>query len=193
VLEDVYSGNASNFSVQIGRLKALPKQPDFYYIAAMPYSIGPIVKQFRNVGLVGPIVGGDGYDTPDIISIAGNASDNVFFTSHALMDSEKGTIGIKRFIVAYNKEYGHDPENAFAALGYDAIYLIADAIGRTGSTDPAEIHKAIQDTRDFPGITGRISYPNGVHVPRKSVSIIAIKDGKFTLEAEFEPKKVPPP
>jgi branched-chain amino acid transport system substrate-binding protein len=129
VLEDVYFDNVSNFSVQIGKVKALPKQPDFYYIAAMPYSIGPIVKQFRNVGLVGPIMGGDGYDTPDIISIAGNASDNVFFTTHALMDSERGTIGIKRFIAAYNKEYGHDPENAFAALGYDAIYLIADAMG----------------------------------------------------------------
>ncbi len=193
VLEDAYFNNASNFSVQIDRLKALPKQPDFYYIAAMPYNIGPIVKQFRNAGLDGPILGGDGYDTPDILSIAGSASDNVFFTTHALMDSKKGTSGIKRFIAAYNKEYGHDPENAFAALGYDAVYLIASAVLRAGSTDPAEIHGAILDTRDFPGITGQISYPNGIHVPRKSVSIIAIKDGKFTLEAEFEPKKVPPP
>ncbi len=193
VLEDVYSDNASNFSAQIGRLKALPEQPDFYYIAAMPYSIGPIVKQFRQAGLDGPIMGGDGYDTPDIINIAGNASDNVFFTTHALMDAERGTNGIKRFIAAYNKEYGHDPENAFAALGYDAVYLIAEAVLRAGSTDPAEIHKAIQNTSDFQGITGRISYPDGVHVPQKSVSIIAIQNGKFTLAAEFEPKNVPPP
>jgi len=193
VLEDVYTDNAGNFSAQIGRLKSLPKQPDFYYIAAMPYNIGPIVKQFRNAGLDGPIIGGDGYDTPDIIKIAGNASDNVFFTTHALMDSERGTDGIKRFIAAYNKEYGHNPENAFAALGYDAVYLIVEAVLRAGSTDPAEIHKAIQDTKDFPGITGRISYPNRVHVPQKSVSIIAIQNGKFTLAAEFEPKNVPPP
>ena len=65
-----------------------PTQPDFYYIAAMPYNVGPVVKQFRDAGLTGPIVGGDGYDAPDLVEVAGAAADNVFFTTHALMDAD---------------------------------------------------------------------------------------------------------
>lgn len=193
VLEDSYDDKATDFSAQIAKVKALPKQPDFYYIAAMPYNVGPVVKQFRDAGLTGPIVGGDGYDTPDLVSVAGAASDNVYFSTHALMDATNGTDGIKKFIAAYNKEYGHDPENAFAALGYDTVYLLVDAIKRAGSTDPKALKSAIEATKDFPGITGAITFSAESHVPQKGVTIVAVKNGKFTLGAEVVPEKVPAP
>lgn len=193
VLEDTYEDSATDFSAQIAKVKALPEQPDFYFISAMPYNVGPVVKQFRDAGLTGPIIGGDGYDTPDILSVAGPAAENVFFTTHALMDASGGTDGIKKFIAAYNKEYGHDPENAFAALGYDSVYLLADAIKRAGSTDAQAIKKALESTSDFPGITGAISLGADAHIPRKGVTMIAIKGDKFTLGAELVPEKVPAP
>jgi branched-chain amino acid transport system substrate-binding protein len=193
VLADSYPDQAVDFSAQIAKVKALPKQPDFYYIAAMPYNIGLIAKQFRAAGLTGPIIGGDGYDTPDLISVAGPAAENVFFTTHALMDPINGTDGIQKFAAAYKAEYGKDPENAFAALGYDSIYLMADAIRRAGDTSAPAIKKALEETRDFPGITGSITLGPDSHVPRKGVTIIAVKDGRFTLGAEIVPDKVPAP
>ena len=192
VLEDNYQDDATDFSAQITKLKALAEQPDFYYIAAMPYNVGPVIKQLREAGLTGPVVGGDGYDTPDLVTVAGDAAENVFFTTHALMDKDNGTDAIKKFIEAYNAEYGHDPENAFAALGYDAVYLLVDAIKRADSTDAADIQKALLDTKDFPGITGAITFGEDVHVPQKGVTIIEVKDGKFTLAAEVVPEVVPP-
>ena len=192
-LEDTYEDNATDFSAQIAKVKALPQQPDFYFISAMPYNVGPVVKQFRDAGLTGPIIGGDGYDTPDILSVAGAAAENVFFTTHALMDTTGGTEGIKKFIAAYNQEYGHDPENAFAALGYDSVYLLADAIKRAGSTDAQAVKSALEATSNFPGITGAITLGPDAHIPRKGVTMIAIKDGKFTLGAELVPEKVPAP
>ena len=193
VLEDSYDDKATDFSAQIAKVKALPQQPDFYYIAAMPYNVGPVVKQFRDAGLTGPIVGGDGYDTPDILSVAGPAANGVWFSTHALMDSTGGTEGIKKFIAAYNKEYGHDPENAFAALGYDSVYLLADAIKRANSTDAQAIKKALEETKNFPGITGSITLSTDSHVPQKGVTLISIKDDKFTLGAEVVPEQVPAP
>jgi len=193
VLEDSYDDKATDFSAQIAKMKALSPAPDFYYIAAMPYNVGPLVKQMRDAGVTGPVVGGDGYDTPDLISVAGTASDNVFFTTHALMDATGGTDKIKAFMAAYAKEYGHDPENAFAALGYDTVYLLADAIKRAGSMDSAALKTAIGSTKDFPGITGAITYVDGSHVPQKGVTLIAVKDGKFTLGAEVVPEGVPAP
>ncbi|MCC6613185.1 MAG: ABC transporter substrate-binding protein [Anaerolineae bacterium] len=192
VLEDNYADDATDFSTQITKIRALAEQPDFYFISAMPYNVGPVVLQMRQAGLEGPIIGGDGYDTPDIVSVAGEAANNVFFTTHALMDSEIGTDGIKAFIASYNEAYGHDPENAFAALGYDAVKLLADAIERAGSTDAAAIQEALLATADFPGITGSITFSEGSHIPQKGVTIIEIVDEQFTLAQEVVPEVVPP-
>ncbi len=193
VLEDTYEDKATDFSPQITKLKALSKQPDFYYIAAMPYNIGPVLKQLRDAGLNGPVVGGDGYDTPDLVSVAGPSSENTYFTTHALIDAQGGTEGIKKFIAAYNKEYGHDPENAFAALGYDTVYLLADAITRAKGTDAQAIKKALEETKGFKAITGAITFSATSHVPQKGVTMILVKGGKFTLAQEIVPEKVPDP
>ena len=193
VLEESYDDKATDFSAQITKIKALSPTPDFYYVAAMPYNIGPIVKQFRDAGITGPIVGGDGYDTPDLVKVAGATTSKVFFTTHALMDATAGTDGIKKFIAAYKKEYGNDPENAFAALGYDTVYLMADAIKRAGGTDSAAVKTAIEATKDFPGITGKITFAPGSHVPQKGVTVIDIENGALTLGGEVVPDKVPAP
>ncbi len=192
-IEESYDDKATDFSAQITKIKALNPKPDFYYVAAMPYNIGPIVKQFRDAGITGPIVGGDGYDTPDLVKVAGPSTSSVYFTTHALMDATIGTDGIKKFIAAYKAEYGNDPENAFAALGYDTVYLMVDAIKRAGSTDSAAVKAAIEATKDFAGITGKITFNAGSHVPQKGVTIIDIEGGKLTLGAEVVPEKVPNP
>ena len=93
LLEDSYGDKETNFSSQIAKVKALPTKPDFYYVAAMPYNVGPVVKQFRDAGITGPIVGGDGYDTPDLVKVAGAAANNVFFSTHALMDATGAPTG----------------------------------------------------------------------------------------------------
>jgi branched-chain amino acid transport system substrate-binding protein len=193
VLEDSYDDKGTDFSAQIAKVKALAKQPDFYYVAAMPYNVGTVVKQMRDAGLTGPIIGGDGYDDPSWVAAAGKASDNVFFSTHALNDATSGTDAYKKFFAAYNKEFGHDPENAFAALGYDSVYLLVDALKRAGSTDGAAIKTALEATKSFPGITGAITFSPTSHVPQKGVTIIALKGGKYTLGAEVVPNKVPNP
>jgi len=71
--------------------------------------------------------------------------------------------------------------------------LMADAIKRAGSTDSAAVKSAIESTSNFPGITGAITFSAGSHVPQKGVTVIAIKNGAFTLGAEVVPEKVPAP
>jgi branched-chain amino acid transport system substrate-binding protein len=193
VLEDQYDDKATDFSAQIAKVKALPNQPDFYYISAMPYNIGTVVKQFRDAGISGPIVGGDGYDDPSWIQSVGNASNNVFFTTHAFNDPSNPNPAYQKFYNAYKTKYGHEPENAFAALGYDSVYLMVDAIKRAGSADPAAIRKALGETKDFPGITGKINLDAATRIPQKGVTIIALQDTKYTLASEVVPQQVPAP
>ena len=193
VLEDTYQGGDKDFSAQITKLKGQKVQPDLLYIASGPDDVGTIIKQFRDAGVKKPIMGGDGYDTPLLIQVAGAGSENVYFTTHSLMDATLGTDAVKKFIAAYQAEYKVPPENAFAGLGYDTVKLIVDAIKRAGSADPKAIRTALAATKDLAGVTGAITYQPGSRIPQKGVTVILVKDGKFTLAQEVVPQKVPAP
>jgi branched-chain amino acid transport system substrate-binding protein len=193
VLEDTYQGGDKDFSAQITKLKGQKVQPDLLYIASGPDDVGTIIKQFRDAGVKKPIMGGDGYDTPLLVQVAGAGSENVYFTTHSLMDATLGTDAVKKFIAAYQAEYKAPPENAFAGLGYDTVKLIVDAIKRAGSADPKAIRTALAGTKDLAGVTGAITYQPGSRIPQKGVTVILVKDGKFTLAQEVVPQKVPAP
>ena len=194
VLDDTYTQGDTDFSAQITRLKALSPQPDCMYVAALQASdAGAIAKQLRDAGITLPMVGGDGYDGPELVGVGGKGAENVYFTTHAFISADKGSDKMKAFIAAYNKEYSTNPESAFAALGYDAVYMMADAIKRANSTDPKAIRDALAATSGFVGVTGTVTYKPGIRVPQKSVTIIAIVNGQYTLGAEVTPEKVPAP
>ncbi|MBN9010300.1 MAG: ABC transporter substrate-binding protein, partial [Rhizobiales bacterium] len=188
--DDYKSGNKT-LTAQITKIKAGAK-PDVVYVSAMPDDIGLIVKQMRQAGITQPIVGGDGYDTPLLTQVGGKASNDVYYSTHAYMAADS-TPGIQKFYTDYKAAYGMDPENAFAALGYDTLGLIADAITRAGSTDPAKIRDAIAATDGFAGITGSITFPKDVRVPAKTVTMIGVKDEKLFLAGEVKPTFIPAP
>jgi branched-chain amino acid transport system substrate-binding protein len=186
LLEDAYQTSDVDFSAQIERLKALPTQPDVLYIASDPSKCGVIAKQLRAKGVTQPIVGGDGYDTPLLIELGGEGAKDVYFTTHASLEnpSEKVT----NFVKNYKETYKTAPENAFAALGYDTMYLIANAIKTAGKADSTSIKTALAATSNLETVTGKISYKSGSRVPTKSVTIIEAKDGKFIFVKEVLPQ-----
>ncbi|MCP4308640.1 MAG: ABC transporter substrate-binding protein, partial [bacterium] len=67
-------------------------------------------------------------------------------------------------------------------LGFDSVNLLADAIRRAGSTDPGDVQAALAATTDFEGVVGKIAYAPGNRVPKKPVAVIAVDNGKESLE-----------
>ncbi len=189
---DDYKSGDTSFTAQITKLKAMAAKPDVVYVSAMPDDIGLVVKQMRQAGVMEPIVGGDGYDTPLLISVGGEASNDVYYSTHAYMAPDS-TPAVQKFYADYKAAYGTDPENAFAALGYDTVGLIADAIKRAGSEDPKAIRDAIAATSGYAGVTGTISYPKDVRVPSKTVAMIGVKDEKLFLAEGVDPTYIPAP
>ena len=192
-LEDTYKSGDKSFAAQITKLKALKTKPAMLFVSALPDDIGTLVKQMRQAGVTQPIVGGDGYDTPLLVQVGGAAANNVYFTTHALMDAKLGSSSVKKFMTAYKKEFGKDPDNAFAALGYDTVYLISDAIKRAKSTEGAKIRDALAATKGLKAVTGTITYAPGVRVPQKGVTVIGVKNKALYLAAEMIPGYVPKP
>jgi branched-chain amino acid transport system substrate-binding protein len=131
-----------------------------------------------------PFVGGDGWDSPKLVEIAGaKALDNTYFTNHYSADDTSAVS--KAFVDAYQKEYKQRPD-ACAVLGYDAANILFDAIKRAGDLTPAKITQAIAATKNYAAVTGNISL-NETHDAVKSAVIIEYKDGKQAFKATVKP------
>lgn len=184
--KDIFMMGDTDFSAQIARLAAVDPAPDAVFISAIPSEAGLSVKQIREQGLKLPIVSGDGFDTELVATVPGpKLADEVYFSTHTYRADDRPEV--TKFVADYKAEYGKDPENAFAPLGYDALMLVADAIQRAGSAEPDKIRAALEKTRGFKAVTGEISYTRESMVPPKPVSIISVKQGNYKVEEIWTP------
>jgi len=162
------------------------------FVAAGPDDAGPLVRKLRAAGYRQPIMGGDSYDSPELIEAAVATGGGVYFTTHAAFGLAHSTIGMRRFTTWYRSAYGRPPVNAFAGLGFDAVNLVAKAILQAQSTDPEKVRDALLETRGFDGVSGVLSYADRSLVPRKAVSVIVV-GRRAELAAEITPDFVPQP
>lgn len=189
--EASFDRGANNISQQIAEIQS--SDADIIFFSALPEDIVNVVKGVRAAGIVVPIVGGDGLDVSILgDSLAAVESNNVYFTTHAFV-SHSTSLGMSNFMNSYKTEFGSEPTSAFTALGYDAMKLMAHAIEEAGSTEPEAIFDAIESTTNFQGITGSISFSADNHIPRKSVTVIRMKDREYQRAAEFVPRSIPAP
>ncbi|MCP5126628.1 MAG: ABC transporter substrate-binding protein [Gammaproteobacteria bacterium] len=186
VEEYTFQADQRDFSTAIENLKQLSPQPDVIFISGNPEDAMPTVQQLREARIQLPILSGDGFDI-DLLALLAKPenADSVYFTTHAYFESKRPEVA--DFVKAYREEYGQAPENSFAALGYDAVNLLANAIERAGNTEGAAIAKTLTETREFKAVTGDISFTRPNRVPVVPVGIVAIKDQKYHLMTTWTP------
>lgn len=183
VAEESYVDTDQDFKSTLTRIKAA--NPDVVYVPGYYKNVGMIVKQAREIGIEVPFVGADGWDSPDLVKLAGaDALNNTFFTCH--YSSQDTDPAVQNFVKAFKETYNAEPDG-FAALGYDGAYLLADAINRAGSADPIAIKDALAVTKDFKGVTGTLSMDEK-HNPVKAAVILEMKDGIQTFKTKVEPQ-----
>ncbi|KZZ85397.1 ABC transporter substrate-binding protein [Bacillus sp. SJS] len=184
VIEEAYIAKDTDFRATLTRIKS--SKPDFVFLPGYYEEVGLIIKQGRELGIDVPFMGGDGWDSPKLAEIAGgDALNNTFITNHysAGDPDEK----IQKFVNAFKAKYKDKSPDAFAALGYDTAYYLADAIKRAGSADPVKIQKALADTKDLALISGKLTLDKN-HDPVKSAAILEYKDGQQQFKTNVEPE-----
>lgn len=180
-MQEAFLQKDQDFKATLTKLKGA--NADVIFVPAYYEEVGKIVKQARELGITCPILGTDGWDDTKTVELAGkDALNNTYFSTH-YSDQDKEVQG---FINAYKKKYNEAP-NVFAALGYDAGILLADAIKRAGSDDPVKITKALEETKDLAVGTGKITMDKN-HNPIKSAVILEYKDGKTVMKEKITPK-----
>jgi branched-chain amino acid transport system substrate-binding protein len=190
VLDSSYDGGC-DITALGHQLAGLSRQPHFVYLAGLPDCIGSVIASLRAAGVSGPIVGGDGLDTPRLLVGASGPTSDVWFTTHAWLSEQTGSPEAKAFIAAYREAYGAAPADAFAALGYDAARLMLDVLHRASGRNG--IINALEHTVNFKGVTGTVTFSAAGHVPLKTVWVIEVRNGQKRLASTIVPGSVPPP
>jgi branched-chain amino acid transport system substrate-binding protein len=175
----------------IGEAIAKLAHADAIFVSAGPADAVAAVPLLRQAGFAEPIIGGDGFDSEAWAKLP--AVTDVFFTTHAYLGASNTDPRVIAFRQAFDKAYPGKTPDSFTALGYDAVNLILSAVKRAGSDAPDMVRTALAGTRDLAGVTGTLSYDPDHHIPRKSVAIVAIDRGQYSLAAQFVPSTVPPP
>lgn len=182
VVEEAFLQKDTDFKATLTKIKAA--NPDFIYVPGYYQEVGLIIKQAREIGLNVPMAGGDGWDSAKLPEIAGEkALNNTYFSSLYSPDDDSEIN--KKFVEEYQKAYNVRPD-VFAALAYDSAKLIANAIEKANSAEPAKIAEAMAKTSNFKGVSGEVVFDE-MHNPVKSAVIIEHINGKQTFKTKVNP------
>jgi branched-chain amino acid transport system substrate-binding protein len=182
VAEQSYSGGDSDFRPQLTALRAA--KPQVLFIPGFYTDVGQIAIQARELGMNMPLVGGDGWDSPTVIEIGGAAMNNSYFSDHYFVGDQRPLV--QNFVGAMRQRLqGKNPE-ATAALGYDALKILAAAIQRAGAVDRKKIRDEIAKTANYDGVSGMITMGPD-RDPIKPVAIIRIEDKQMKFHGWLKP------
>jgi branched-chain amino acid transport system substrate-binding protein len=181
VAEPKYSEGDSDFSAQLTALR--PLHPEVLFIPGYYTDAGLIARQARSLGLTATLLGADGWDSPKLVEIGGAAMEGAYLSNHYSV--EDPAPAVRRFVAAYHSRYGVEPDS-IAALSYDAMGLLGDAIARAGSTEGKRVRDALAATANFAGVTGTITL-DADRNPVKPAVILRIEGGRFRFADSIAP------
>src|SRR6266404_3909368 len=178
VVTQSYQAGDQDFNAQITSIKGA--NPDVIFVPGYYGDVALFAKQARDKGVTVPLVGGDGWDAKQLYDIGGKALNGSYFTNHySPYDTDPAVV---KFVSDYKTLYGAIPD-ALAATAYDAARIMFDAIKRANSLEGKAIRDALAATKDFPGVTGVVTF-NADRDAVKPIVMIEIKDGGTYAVAE---------
>jgi len=171
-----YEANATDLNAQMSEIKTAA--PDVIFAPGF-YTTAPLVaRERKRAGIKATLIGSDGWDSPDLLKNGSDVFEGVYFANHFWIGNEDPLV--RQFVSNYRATYKVDPD-AGAATAYDAARLLFDSFKRAKSRASSDIRDALAETKDFPGVTGKITLDanRNAQVP---VYILRIEGGKFTLQ-----------
>ena len=134
-----YAKDDADFSAILTKVKR--ENPDILYIPDYYNKVALIAKQARQLGVKSIFMGGDGWDSPEMIKIAGDAIEGGYFTNHYSPEDPRPEV--QAWVKKYEAQFGAKPD-ALATLAYDATHLLIEAVKKAGSDEPARVRDALQ-------------------------------------------------
>lgn len=178
--EAIQTGD-QDFSSQLTQIRG--SDPQVVFIPVYYAAISNIAQQARKLGIKVPLLGADGWESGELAKLAGDALEGCYYSSHYSQESDSPNI--KEFLAKYQKKYNGEADS-MAALGYDAAQILFEAMRRAPSLDGKDLAAVISQTREFDGVTGKITL-NKDRDAVKAAVVLEIKGGKPTFVTTVEP------
>ncbi len=180
-----YTQTDQDFSGQLTAIRSA--NPDVIFVPGYYGQVGVIAKQAKSLGIKAPLLGGDGWDAPQLFQLGGEALNGSFMANHYSYEDPRPEV--KAFVDAYKARFNVVPD-AIAALAYDAMKVLADAIKRGGTTDGTKLRDAIAQTANYPGVTGSISI-NSERNAVKPAAVFELQNNKYVFRETIQPSGSP--
>ena len=191
VSKQSYTQGDADFKGQLSAIAAT--EPEVIYLPGYYGDIAIIAKQARQLNLTQPLLGGDGWDAPELWLLGGDALNGSYISNHYSVDDPSPAT--QKFAHDYRLQSGNLAPDAHSALAYDAMRFLAEAIQRVG-TQGQKLRDALAATKNFPGITGMISMDKDRNAVKPAV-VLKLEDGRYiyleTIQPEAEPASSPTP
>jgi branched-chain amino acid transport system substrate-binding protein len=172
---ETFQKGQSDYNAQLTKIKDL--KPDLILASALYNEGAVIMDQARKMGIDVPFVGGNGFNSPQVIEIAGDASEGLIVATPWF--GEKNEPKVQEFVKKYEEKYGAKPDQ-FAAQAYDALYIMAEGLKNAGEADRDALRDALAEIKDLDGVLGKFSFDKDGDVVMDP-TVLVIKEGKFQL------------
>ncbi|MBL8395049.1 MAG: branched-chain amino acid ABC transporter substrate-binding protein [Candidatus Accumulibacter sp.] len=178
VAREFTNDKATDFKAILTKIKA--KNPDVIFLGGMDAVGGPMLKQIKELGIKAKFTTGDGGCSPELIKLAGPASEGVICTQAGL-PVDKLPNG-QKFVEDFTKKYGQI--QIYSPYSYDAVMVLVDAMKRANSADPVKYLPEVGKT-SYDGVTGKVEFDEKGDIKNGAITVFEIKDGKLvTLKSE---------
>jgi len=181
VSDESYSEGDTDFSAQLTSIKSY--NPEAIFVPGYYTEVGLVARQARKLGFTIPLMGGDGWDSPKLWEIGGEALNDCYYSNHYSVDDPSPAI--QKFVADYKSRYNQVPD-AIAALGYDAAKILIHSFQQAGTTDATKVRDVIAQTKGFSGVTGTITIDANRNAIKPAV-VLRVKNGKLEYVETVRP------
>ena len=181
VADESYQKGDVDFKGQLTKIRS--KKPDAIFVPGYYNDVGLIARQARQLNLAAPLMGGDGWDSPKLYEIGKEAINGNYFSNHYTTESTDPLV--QDFIKRYKEKYNEVPDG-LAALGYDAAKVLIASMQRAEPVNSQTIRDEIAKTKDFPGVTGKISMDDKRN-PTKSAVVVKVDGTNYRYVTTVNP------
>lgn len=174
VATETFADKDTDFSAQLTKIHNV--NPDAVVVAGYYQEGGLILKKMRDMGMNQPVLGDNGFMSPELVKIAGPAADNVYVSS--MWSPDRDSEATKKFVKDFRAKYNHDPDN-FAACAYVSAKLAAKAMENAGTTtDSKKVRDALAHIKNFESAAGPMTFNNSGD-PEVDLVLLKVEDGKY--------------
>jgi len=175
VATETFADKDTDYSAQLTKIAAL--KPDAVMVSSLYQEAALVLKKAREIGLDVPFVGGNGFNSPQLIKIAEKAAEGAIVASPWFPGKEDPKV--QKFVTDFKAKYNKVPDQ-FSAQAYDALYIMAAALEKSGSvTDRKKLRDSLASIKDFQGVTGKFAFDKKRN-PIMDATVLIVKDGQFT-------------